>query len=100
MKYKALIPALFISACFGRNAYSQAIHQLEEITGQTIDRGNYGYYNYDVPPTPMPDQTYYNDQFTNFMAGEAAKENNKGVDYYNQKNWKTNRGEEQRIEKN
>jgi hypothetical protein len=87
MKYTALIITLFILACMGTNAYSQAIHQLEEITGQTIDRGNYGYYNYDVPPAPMPDQTYYNDQFTSFMAGEAAKENNKGVDYYNQKNW-------------
>jgi hypothetical protein len=66
-----------------------AIGQLEEITGQRIDRGGYGSYGYEVPspPAPMPDQAYYNNEFSDFMKEQAYKENEKGVEYYNKHDW-------------
>jgi|WetSurMetagenome_2_1015567.scaffolds.fasta_scaffold82485_2 hypothetical protein len=64
-----------------------AIGQLEEITGTRIDRGGYGNGSYEVPSAPMPDQTYYNGEFSDFLVEQAYKENEKGIEYYNNQEW-------------
>lgn len=70
---------------YSQSKAQSAIRQLEEITVQRIYTERYG--NYYEPVAPMPDQTYYNEQFTNYMIAAARDENSKGIEYYNKKKW-------------
>ncbi len=69
--------------------HSQAIRQLELLTGQTIDRsyssGNYDYSS--TAPSTLPSMDYYNGEFGSFLDEQAFKENEKGVKAYNKKKW-------------
>jgi hypothetical protein len=69
--------------------HSQAIRQLELLTGQTIDRG-YSSGNYDYSssaPSTLPSMDYYNGEFGSFLAEQSFKESEKGVKAYNKKKW-------------
>jgi len=61
-----------------------AIQQLEEITGQKIDRS--GFYDNEIP-NPVPDQQYYNNEYTNYLSLQAHDENESGINAYNNKDW-------------
>ena len=68
-----------------------AIHQLELLVGQTIDRSKNadGYNNNytNTPAVPIMTMDDYDNEFTDFLTVQSNKENQKAIKCYNDKDW-------------
>ena len=82
---KNLLPLIFFIFLVNSTFSQSAIGQLEEITGQKINRyssSGTGYYN----PSPPPGPEFYNGQYKDFIIKLCNDENQKAIKFFSKKN--------------
>ena len=84
---KNLFPLIFFIFLVNSTFSQSAIGQLEEITGQKINRyssSGTGYYN----PSPPPGPEFYNGQYKDFIIKLCNDENQKAIKFFSKKNYR------------